>query len=214
MAIKDDNLKYNKSGCLWDLRKSNYSNSAENTTLTNIVYLENNMTGVEFMPKFGKWVVTISKKKRLILVGLFDSFEKACNAFYVADRFKNTEIERLSDTYNEGVNAKYTDYHSRYYQEIDGVKFGLPAWLDTEKRKKFIVDLIEARPDLYTYKLPYNKYDKSSYHVEYRLTILGSYMMEPELDVKNNVILSAYKRHRIRENEIPFCVYYHKFLEI
>lgn len=189
------------NGCWWDCRRKNVSCFSE---IYPIKSNQRKVTGVEFMPKFNKWVSTCIKNNELILIGLYDKFEDACVAFYETDLFKQAEYERLyGEGYNiaDPVDGNMTDYHSRYFQEVDGLFFGLPAWYDSEERNKLVSDLTDSRPDLYQYNLPENKRDKHPEMVENRLSMLGSYILEPVLYPRNGLISSEYKKNEILRNE-------------
>jgi hypothetical protein len=189
--------------CFWDNRKSNL-NLYSFDELSYSEKAHNQISAIQYMPKFGSWIVTIIKNDKLIIVGIYDNMFTACKAFRKVELYKETEYKRVfGEDYNINgrIHGKTTDFHSRYFMNIDGVFYGFPSWFDISERNNLCQRMIDLRPDLFEYHLPNGKNDLYPVEVEKRLTILASYLIEADQLYKCNKYITKYKYSRIKDKE-------------
>lgn len=200
---KTDKL-YNKNGCMWDMRRDNlstsqlYGNSDKYFSVKNKISFIRNLGSV--------YEVNIIKNGKHILLGYFNNIFHAYEAYSEAYKLFLQELElNPSSNVAGNIDGRSSDFHGRFFLNINGINFYLPSWYDIDDRKTLCNDIIKTHSDEFVYSLPVLKNDRHGESVEHNLSLLASYIIS--VDDENNsqhLLPSRYLRQKKNENEINF----------
>ncbi|WP_295360631.1 hypothetical protein [uncultured Pseudoramibacter sp.] len=118
----------------------------------------------------------------------------------------DTSKSRLNSKLNKELT--YLSDHSvsltRYYIFFgNNNKIFFPSWYTLNQKKELINDFVYYFYDLFSYNLPKANNDLTPKHIEYRLNILATYLLQDQFKRKSGIIITDYKRKKINNTEIP-----------
>lgn len=200
---KTDKL-YNKNSCMWDMRRDNLSTSQMYFNSDKYFSVKNE---ISFIRNLGSvYEVNIIKNGKHILLGYFNNIIHAYEAYSEAYKLFLQELAlNPSSNVAGNIDGRSSDFHGRFFLNINGINFYLPSWYDIDDRKTLCNDIIKTHSDEFVYSLPVLKNDRHGESVEHNLSLLASYIIS--VDDENNsqhLLPSRYLRQKKNENEINF----------
>lgn len=92
---------------------------------------------------------------------------------------------------------------TRYYIFFgNNNKIYFPSWYTLNQKKELINDFVYYFHDLFSYDLPKANNDLTPKHIEYRLNILATYLLQDQFKRKSGLVITDYKRKKINNTEV------------
>lgn len=135
------------------------------------------------------------------------------NTYISIIQYKNKDIivtiNKNKITAQKILNEEYTyitehleQPKTKYYIYISKDKnYYFPAWYSLNKKKSLINNIVKYFPELFTYNLSKANNDIMPQIIEYRLNILGSYLLHGQFKKKSGLTVSEYKQKQIKKYE-------------